>query len=193
MNEGRLYFFPGMDEPRLEPRDDGKTPKYDLYPDGTQRRPRLSVEDAQTRMTVRITAEGEEHTVPSTLLAKPNTSYLGHTSEVFETPWPWEGRWTGNDPHFRRIPSKGGRTGAWRATERAVYEAEIRRLAAIENPGRCAERRRYFDAWCTKRPLRGSTFCDWHTDKSKKPAAAVKAANDELQSKAQKKLQRFKR
>jgi hypothetical protein len=97
-----------------------------------------------------------------------NYTYAGHTSDIIPTPWPFEGR------------------KALRGTERRIPERhtpeikhEIDRLAAIENPGRCASRCRHFDKWCWELPLVGATKCRWHIGarkREKQQRAAVQLA-----------------
>jgi len=151
----RTYFFPGMDEPRSAPRDDGKTPKYE----DPKRIDDLEI--AQSRLYVITRSDGIEVEVPGTLCSRPNRTYLGHTSELYETPWDLEDRWLGNDPQFRRIPSRTQRFRMLEA-ERRKHEVEILRLAAIENPGKCCERRRWVDGWCERPRNTGTLWCHWH-------------------------------
>lgn len=159
-----------MDAPRSEPRDDGRTPKY-ANGRGHNRHRIGSVEEAQA---IRYDVDGVD--VPSTMESRPNRSYLGHTSEIFPTPWPWEDRWTGNDSAFRRIPSRWSLVRRYNGTERAVLVHEINRLASIENPGRCASRRRLVDGWCASYVIPGTNYCKWHTEASHRAEAVATAA-----------------
>ena len=158
----QVYFLPGMDEPRSEPRDEGRVPKH-LKPEET-----YTVEQALLARVDFQTVDGPVVQVPATLLKRANTSYLGHTSELFPTPWPFEDRWVRNDPFFRRIPTQTVRNAVYTAAEREIITAEIYRLAEIENPGRCRERRRYIDGWCHLWRMPGSDACHRHTPKKKK-------------------------
>lgn len=159
-----------MDAPRSEPRDDGKTPKY---ADGRgKNRPRIwSVEEAQS---IRYDIDGVN--VPSTMESRPNKSYLGHTSEIFPTPWPLEDRWTGNDPFFRRIPNQWHTETLYTQEEQVAVLHEIQRLASIENPGRCMSRRRHVDGWCAQWVIPGTNYCKWHTKSHKREAAEATQA-----------------
>jgi len=165
-----LYFFKGMDEPRSEPRDDGKTPKYD------DPKKIHTVEEAQRIKYTVTDIHGNEIEVPGTMYSRPNVSYLGHTSDLFITPWIYEDRYTLNDPFFRRIPNLNQRERFYTIEERFYLSAEIARLAAIENPNRCVERRRKTDGWCQKHPMVGGLRCEWHTGMEHKATVAKKAA-----------------
>lgn len=165
-----------MDEPRSEPIDQGKTPKYK---DGGRRI--HDVEAAQS-ITYKVKrADGVMVEVPGTMYSRANMTYLGHTSELFETPWKYEDRWVGNDPMFRRIPSQWSRFTRLTPDERRKYNIEMMRLAEIENPGRCCERRRWTDGWCRNLPIKGTLWCRWHggyrqADRSSEVDDAVRAA-----------------
>jgi hypothetical protein len=152
-----LYFFNGMDEPRAEPRNDGKSPKYE------DERIIQTVEEAQRIKYTVYDNNNIPVEVPGSMFSRPNKSYLGHTSDVFITPWLYEDRSTLNDPFFRRIPNQSQRKRFYSSEEQEEMLTEIARLAAIENPGRCMERRRRFDGWCTMHPMLGGLRCYWHT------------------------------
>ena len=178
MTDGdRVYHLLGMHGPQTGPRDEGKVPKYLGGPQDTT----VSFETAHSMSFEVETIEGEVVIIPGTLLARPNKSYMGHTSDIFETPWPWEDRWTGNDAHFRRIPARYG--NAWKMMtkeEKRAYLYEVRRLAAIESPGYCCSRRSRIDGWCKNRPLQGSRKCRWHAGGLEKKRAKVRAERREL-------------
>jgi hypothetical protein len=161
----KTYHFPWMDSPRSEPRDQGKTPKY-LKPEQF-----VTVEQAQLMKFTWKDPYGNVFELPSTLMRRPNTSYLGHQSPLFETPWPYEDRWTGNDPFFRRIPGARSRTRA--------QTDEMFRLADIENPGRCRSRRRWVDGWCHRHRYLGGDTCDKHMSVSEKRRRKEQLAKQE--------------
>lgn len=87
---------------------------------------------------------------------RPNRSYMGHTSELIPTPWPWEGR--------DLLPGVPRRFPLQREQSKEIYK-ERQRLAAIENPGLCQARRRRRDAWCKQKRATGLTVCTWHGGK----------------------------
>lgn len=81
-----------------------------------------------------------------------------HSSDLIPTPWPTEGSVCYRG-YVRRVPPRRVRT--------AAQTAELRRLAAIENPGRCRARRKQVDMWCHQRPTKrsGYTVCGVHGPK----------------------------
>ena len=91
---------------------------------------------------------------PGPLPKHLNYTYKGHTSEIFPTPWPYEGRKTVGVPRDQVRFPPGQKT--------FKELKEFHRLAAIENPGRCRSRRRHTDAWCRNKPIPGLTRCRWH-------------------------------
>jgi hypothetical protein len=94
----------------------------------------------------------QDKDLPLDLKGYPNRSYLGHES-FLPTPWPLEGKeMQRNEP--RRFPLSKDVTKEIRA--------EIRRLAAIENPGLCRARQKRYDAWCKKLPQKGCPHCIFH-------------------------------
>jgi hypothetical protein len=92
--------------------------------------------------------------LPKDLLGRPNKSYLGHTSELVPTPWPYEGRRTAPGIPRRFTRRNDGRTKA--------EDNELKRLAKIENPGKCQGRRNQIDGWCTWPCYPGLTVCWRH-------------------------------
>lgn len=82
-----------------------------------------------------------------------NYTYDGHTSDIFPTPWPTEGRYMHTGERRRFTSSL-----VWTPEERAERD----RLADIENPGRCRARRHRVDAWCTRVPAKGMHVCKLH-------------------------------
>lgn len=116
---------------------------------------------------------------------RPNRSYLGHTSDIIPTPWENEGAYL--EPGApRRFPLRSVRTYA--------QEKERRRLAQIENAGRCQSRANKYDAWCRKWPMNGLDVCRFHGGKfaHSKKAAARNVAEQKLKQQAQKILRNTK-
>jgi len=119
----------------------------------------------------------EETRLPIDAKGNPNRSYLGHTSELIPTPWPREGMYI--EPGMpRRFPKVKDRT--------PQEEAERKRLAEIENPGRCQSRQNKIDSWCRRFPTPGLKVCYKHGGKfvHSKKAAARNLAEQKLQNKA---------
>lgn len=123
--------------------------------------------------------------LPKDMNGRPNMSYLGHTSDIIPTPWPWEGRKV--VPGMpRRFPIRKVRTRA--------EEAERKRLAAIENPGKCQSRRDQTDGWCQWPCSPGLNVCWVHGGRIKhiRAAGARRVAEQKLLEKAQKIADRAK-
>lgn len=119
----------------------------------------------------------DESKLPLTLDGRPNYSYLGHTSELIQTPYSLEGQ--DLEPgQPRRFPVRAVRTYA--------EEQERIRLAAIENVGRCQSRANRRDGWCRKWPMKGLNVCMKHGGKfvHSKKAGAKRYAEEQLQEKA---------
>ena len=178
-----LYEFPGMIfGPQTGPRDEGKQRKHQ----GARQDTVCSLEYAESMKFTVKDSSGADVEVLGTLLRRPNRTYLGHQSDIFETPWRWEDRWTGNDPHFRRIPAKYSPSWLTLPVEqRRKMRDEIVRLAAIENPGRCAARRRWVDGWCGRHAIPGGTLCNWHSRDYEKEQARKNYEQSELERKAE--------
>lgn len=190
--DARVYFFVGMQDPQTGPRDEGRKPKFAGAKNGAQDTA-ITFDSAQALKFTLESIDGDLVEVPGTLLGMPNRSYLGHTSDLVETPWQWEDRWTGNDPHFRRIPAQA--SPSWMLmskSERKKMRAEVRRLAAIENPGNCVSRRRWIDGWCKKSPTPGGTKCRWHASSTEKIIYKRRAEAAQLQEQAQRIMEQRK-
>ena len=138
-----------MDEPRPAPILSDRLPK------GFNAEVFASREAALEMRFVVVGLDGEMMHVPGTMLSRANKSFLGHTSDLFPMEWEWEDRWTADDPYFRRIPSPRQLYSLYKSEERYILIQEIERLSAIENPGRCMSRRRWYDGWCHRRPKAG--------------------------------------
>jgi hypothetical protein len=127
----------------------------------------------------------DESKLPRDTRGRPNRSYLGHTSELIQTPYPLEGqRLEPGQP--RRFPLRAVRTYA--------EDKERVRLAQIENAGKCQSRRQKFDEWCGKWPMKGLEVCRFHGGKfaHSKKAAKQRVAEQEIMDKAQRILRNIK-
>ena len=126
-----------------------------------------------------------ESELPLTLNGRPNRSYLGHTSDLIQTPYPLEGQQL-EPGQPRRFPLRAVRTYA--------EEMERIRLAKIENPGKCQSRRQKFDEWCGKWPIKGLDVCRHHGGRfaHSKRAAQQRVAEQELQDKARRIIRNVK-
>jgi hypothetical protein len=125
--------------------------------------------------------------LPLGLDGRPNMSYLGHTSEIVPTPWPYEGRRTAPG-----MPRRFTRRGSGRTFKE---EKERQRLAAIENPGKCQSRRNKRDGWCTWPCYPGAKVCWVHGGRlpQVKAAADKRTAEKKMMEKASKIAARGKR
>jgi hypothetical protein len=98
----------------------------------------------------------DESKLPRDTRGRPNYSYLGHTSDIISTPWANEGAFI--EPGMpRRFPKRSERSYA--------EEKERKRLAEIENPGRCQSRQNRYDSWCKRYPTPGLKVCWYHGGK----------------------------
>ena len=121
----------------------------------------------------------DESKLPLDKSGRPNRSYLGHTSDIFPTPWDNEGAFVevGAPKRFKYVKDRN-----------YAEEQERIRLAGIENAGRCASRRNRYDGWCRRWPQPGMTVCYRHGGKFKhsKKAAAKRVEQQKLQEGAKK-------
>ena len=133
-----------------------------------------------------IQSLAEDVWLPKDVRGYPNRSYLGHTSDIIPTPWPHEGQPV-EGSQVRRIPIREFRT--------LEQEKERKRLAAIENPGRCQARMRRVDAWCRKFPINGLDVCFRHggSFKHSRKAAAERYAEQVVNEQAEKIVKRARK
>ena len=131
-------------------------------------------------MAYRKKLRPEDATLPLDLRGRPNRSYLGHKSLIVPTPGQYEGGYLEIGQARRRFPLTRFRT--------PEIELERKRLAAIENPGKCQARQNRWDGWCQRYPTPGLEVCYRHGgwDPKVKKGGQRKAANKELQQRAAK-------